>query len=199
MCTYTGNYRTKIENIVKSNGGELHFDVTFLQQTKIASGYFYLDGGELRLSAEGSLFPSVTDMYITLHECGYGVNDSTGAGDTGGNAANCVSGNFSMYDNIVTELKKTLFELVGGDTGSTRVKAIRATKTKEPKLSKADQRLMKPVDFGHENVWNAGYVARHQIKEGRCIELWGGKNEFYTALKTMTVYEFETTYGIRAK
>lgn len=197
MCTYNGKYRSKIENIVKANGSELHFDVTFLQQTKIASGYFYLDGGELRLSAEGSLFTSVTDMYITLHECGYGINDSNGALGTG-NAANCVSGNYRIYDNIVTELKKTLFELVGG-TDTSKVKNVRAPKTKEPKLSKADQRLMKPVDFGPENVWNAGYVARHQIKEGRCIELWGGNNEFYTALKTMTVYEFETTYGIRAK
>ena len=196
MCTYTGHYCSKIEKIVKDNGGELHFDVTFLQQTKITSGYFYLDGEELRLSTEGSLFSSLSEMYITLNECGYVVNDSTGANTNGGNAANCVSGNFQMSDNIVTELKKTLFELVGG-TATSKVKIARAPK--EPKLSKADQRLMKPVDFGPENVWNSRYVARHQIKEGRCIELWGSKNEFYTALKTMTVYEFETTYGIRAK
>jgi len=200
MCEYTGQYRSKIESIVEKNGGKLHFDVTFLRRDKIASGYFFLENGNLRLSAEGSLFPSLTEMYITLHECGYGVNDSDGANTSGGNAANCVSGNFSMRGNIVTELKSTLSELLGIDEPTERVKAPKAPKIKEPRMLKADKRVMRPEGaMKGENVWCPEYVKNNQIDESRCYELWGGKNDFYTAMKTMTVFEFETTYGLRTK
>jgi hypothetical protein len=114
MCKYTGHYKAKITKIVEKNGGELHFDVTYMQRKTIVSGFFFLDGYELRLNCEDSLFPNVTQMYITLHECGYGVANSDGALGSG-NAATCISGKFRMYDNIVTELKmKTLFELTNG-------------------------------------------------------------------------------------
>ena len=201
MCEYTGNYRSKISDIVKQNGGELHFDVTFLQRDTIAHGYFFLDNGQLRLSAEGSLFHNITDMYITLHECGYGVNNSTGAGETGGNAANCVSGNFNMFDNIITEFKASLLELVIGDNNPrTKVKTARISKPKEPRMLKADKRIMRPENATKGgNVWNPEYIKTKEIDVNRCYELWGGKTEFYTAMKTMTVYEFEATYGLRPK
>lgn len=200
MCEYTGHHRTKIESVVEQNGGELHFDVTFLQRDKIASGYFFLENGQLRLSCEGSLFSSLTDMYVTLRECGYGVNDSNGANTNGGNAANCISGNLSMFGNIITELRLSLAELIGNDSLSPKVKTQRIVKLKESKMLKADKRIMRPEGAKKgDNVWNPEYIKNKSIDENRCYELWGGKVVFYTALKTMTVCEFETTYGIRAK
>ena len=200
MCEYTGHHRSKIESVVEKNGGELHFDVTFLQNEKIASGYFFLENGRLRLSAEGSLFASLTEMYLTLHECGYGVNNSTGADGTG-NAANCISGNYNIYDNIVTEFKSSLLELVGGEKEPReKSKTVKVLKTKELRMLKSDLRIMRPENpIKGGTVWNQEYIKSKGIDESRCYELWGGKNDFYTAMKTMTVFEFETTYGLRTK
>lgn len=200
MCEYAGHHRSKIESIVEKNGGKLHFDVTFLQGEKIASGFFFLDNDVLRLSAEGSVFSSLTEMYITLHECGYGVNNSSGCKEgTAGNAANCISGNLSLFGNIVTELKMTLLELVGGEK-VTKTKSAKVTKPKEPRMLKADKRIMRPENAAKGgSVWNPEYIKTKEIDVNRCYELWGGKTEFYTAMKTMTLNEFEAIYGLRAK
>jgi len=201
MCEYTGHHRSKIESIVDKNGGSLYFDVTFLQRDKIVSGYFFKEDGNLRLSCEGSIFPSLTQMYITLHECGYGINDSNGCKEgTAGNAANCISGNLNLFDNIITELHLSLSELIGNDLSLYKVKTPTINKSKETKMLKADKRIMRPEGAKKgDNIWNPEYIKTKQINESRCYELWGGKTAFYTAMKTMTVFEFETIYGIRTK
>lgn len=199
MCEYTGHHRTKIESIVEQNGGELHFDVTFLQRDKIASGYFFLENDQLRLSCEGSLFHNVTQMYTTLDECGFGIHNYDRLLGTGNVAVN-ISGVYNMFDNIITELRLSLAELISNDSLSSKTKSPRIGKSKDLKMLKADKRIMRPEGAKKgDNVWNPEYIKTKQIDESRCYELWGGKVAFYTALKTITVYEFETTYGIRTK
>lgn len=198
--TYTGRFRDTIDDYVANHGGIVRFRVSSLQNEHVAFGEFVKDN-DLTLYCEGSPVSSVSDMFVLLRDCGYGTADSDGANTEGGNAANCVVGNFSMYPHIHLDTGDTLADVVYRTSKATqKTKSAKVTKPKEPRMLKADKRIMRPENATKGgNVWNPEYIKTKEIDVNRCYELWGGKTEFYTAMKTMTVYEFEATYGLRAK
>jgi hypothetical protein len=62
------------------------------------------------------------------------------------------------------------------------------------KLSKADQRIMRPKNG--TPVWNQKYLAAKGIDHKAFVEEHG-LHQVYDDLETMNVYEFETKYNLR--
>lgn len=194
---YTGQNRSKIAAYVENAGGKVGFEVVNIRGEVVASGAFTNEAG-LSLYCEGSPVSSVTDLFILLHECGYSFADSDGANTEGGNAANCVVGNFGMYPSIHLETGITLADVV--NPSSQRKMVVRETSSKsapserKPKISKADQRIMRPANG--KAVWNDAYIKAKGIDYTAFLAKHG-KEQVYADLGSMTVIEFETKYDLR--
>jgi hypothetical protein len=65
---------------------------------------------------------------------------------------------------------------------------------RQPKVSKADQRIMRPENG--KAVWSPEYLKAKGINHAEFLAKHG-KDQVYNDLKVMTVIEFETKYSLR--
>jgi hypothetical protein len=212
QATYTGGYRKQLTQLLLNHGGIIELDITHIEGTVIDKVIVMLDEGVIKIVYDDILFPCFSKLITHLNNIGVGDNGMTNCNTEGGNSSDNVLGSWDIFGSLafqgtplIVELGvKTEDELFvnrfgPGSNSSSRVKcSVRQSTSpkspKQPKISKADQRIMRPENG--KAVWNNAYLKAKGIDHNAFIEKYG-KEQVYADLKVMTVIEFETKYGLR--
>lgn len=193
---YTGHYAKEFEDFAHDAGGLFEFEIRHMNGDVVTRAEFSIQSSKLELLWENSEYASLSELIVQLGHSGYSLTNPDGCNTEGGNKSNAVLGNWAIYAKCYY-LGISFVEWLGKDTAeksTTRTKPAKQPKPKEIKLSKYDQRIMRPMTG--KAVWCAEYLKAKGIDHKAFIEKFG-KEQVYNDLATMNVYEFETKYGLR--
>lgn len=191
---YAGHHTSIFTDFVQDAGGSLEFEIRRTDGSVVTQAEFVIENQNLVLKWEGTYHEGLVALIRYLDELGLNRTDPTGSNEDG-NAANGVIGNRAVYAHCFY-LDISFAEWVGKNAIS-QPKLITNKSPKspqQPKVSKADQRIMRP-ETGPA-VWNLNYLKAKGIDHNEfCAK--HDKKQVYADLGMMTVIEFETKYNLR--